>query len=311
VNRLNMKNGYNEYQFTSPEIFNLLSGDNQSKSFDMTFTPTVNQNYDDTLNLKVSINGCDFLLPVALRGTALAGDTLLIYTKDMFDIEPNIDQFRIPIYGKLKSADAGVDKSASVTISNLDIDFNKTIYFPMSITNGSFTRRETDGASTLLSINMDNSVTVNSTDEVILTELVGPTMLGNKKENLFHLNATPSLVDSTGISTIIATSSFFNLKVCTEGGDRLLEYTDGFNFTLIKSFESIVIDAHLVEPGLHKVRLMNMTGKTELIEEIVRLNSDKNDYSIEYDTSNLSSGVYYVLFETPARYKTHKLIIIK
>lgn len=311
VNRLNMKNGYNEYQFTSPEIFNLLSGDNQSKSFDITFTPTVNQNYDDTLNLKVSINGCDFLLPVALRGTALAGDTLLIYTKDMFDIEPNIDQFRIPIYGKLKSADAGVDKSASVTISNLDIDFNKTIYFPMSITNGSFTRRETDGASTLLSINMDNSVTVNSTDEVILTELVGPTMLGNKKENLFHLNATPSLEDSTGISTIIATSSFFNLKVCTEGGDRLLEYTDGFNFTLIKSFESIVIDAHLVEPGLHKVRIMNMTGKTELIEEIVRLNSDKNDYSIEYDTSNLSSGVYYVLFETPARYKTHKLIIIK
>ncbi len=311
VNRLNMKNGYNEYQFTSPNILTLNSGDTQPKSFDITFTPTNSQNYDDTLNLKVSINGCDFLLPVSLRGTALAGDTLLIYTKDMLDVEPNIDQFRIPIYGKLKSADVGIDKSASVTISKLDIDFNKTIYFPMTITNGDFTRRETDGASTLLSISMDNPVIVSSTDEIILTELVGPTMLGNKKDNLFHLNATPTITDSTGISTIVATSSFFNLKVCSEGGDRLLEYTDGFNFTLLKSFESIIIDAHLVEPGMHRVRLMNMTGKTELIKEIVRANNDENDYTIEYNTSHLSSGVYYILFETPARYKTHKLIIIK
>jgi len=309
--RSNMKKGFNEYQFNSPDSLFLIGGDNQPKSFDIVFNPTINQNYDDTLDVKVSINGCEFFMPLAIKGTALAGDTLLIYTKDMIGVEPDIDNYRIPIYGKLKSADIGIDKTASIEISNLDIDFNKTIFFPMTITNGTFTKRETDGASTLLSISMDNPVTVNSTDEVILTELVGPTMLGNVKDNLFHLNATPSITDSTGISTIIATSSFFNLTVCSEGGDRLLEYTDGFNFTLIKSFESFVIDAHLVEPGLHRVRIMNMTGKTELIEEIVRLNSDKNDYSIEYDTSNLSSGVYYVLFETPARYKTHKLIIIK
>jgi hypothetical protein len=311
IDRANMKFGHNEYQFNSPTSMFFNAGNTQPQSFDITFTPTINKNYDDTLDVKVTINGCEFFIPVAIKGTALAGDTLLIYTKDMLSVEPDIDNFRIPIYGKLKSADAGVDKSASIEISNLDIDFNKTIYFPMTITNGTFTKRETDAASTLLSISMDNPVTVNSTDEVVLTELVGPTMLGNKKDNLFHLNATPSITDSTGISTIIATSSFLNLTVCSEGGDRLLEYTDGFDFTLIKSFEALTIDAHLVEPGLHRIQLMNMTGKTELIEEIVRTNSDENDYSIDYDTSLLSSGVYYILFETPARYKTHKLIIIK
>lgn len=309
--RSNMKFGFNEYQFTSPDSLFLISGDNQPKTFDMVFTPTTNKNYDDTLDVIVSINGCDFKMPIAIKGTSLAGDTLLIYTKDMIEVEPNIDQYRIPIYGKLISADAGVDKSANVTISNLDIDFNKTIFFPMTITNGAYTRRETDVASTLLSIKMDKPVTVSSTDEVILTELVGPTMLGNKKDNLFHLNSTPALSDSTGISTIIATSSFFNLKVCPEGGDRLLEYTKGFNYSLANTFQSITIEAHLVEPGLHRVRLMDMTGKTELIKEIDRSNSDGNDYSIAYDISHLSSGVYYILFETPARYKTHKLIIIK
>lgn len=307
--RSNMKFGFNEYQFTSPDSLFLISGDNQPKTFDMVFTPTTNKNYDDTLDVKVSINGCDFKIPIAIKGTSMAGDTLLIYTKDMIEVEPNIDQYRIPIYAKLISADAGVDKSANITISNLDIDFNKTIYFPMTITNGAYTRRETDVASTLLSITMDKPVTVSSTDEVILTELVGPTMLGNKKDNLFHLNSTPSLMDSTGISTIIATSSFFNLKVCPEGGDRLLEYTKGFDYSLANTFQSITIEAHLVEPGLHRVRLMDMTGKTELIKEIDRTNNDGNDYSIAYDISHLSSGVYYILFETPARYKTHKLII--
>ncbi|MFA7326496.1 MAG: choice-of-anchor D domain-containing protein [Candidatus Kapaibacterium sp.] len=311
VDRLNMVFGYSDYQFNSPDSLFLLGGDLQPKTFDIVFTPTNNQNFDDTLNLKVSINGCDFLIPVALRGVTTVGDTLLIYTKDMLELEPNIDRYRIPIYGKLISSNAGVEKSANITISNLDIDFNKTIFFPMTITNGTFTRRETDAASTLLSINMENAVAVNTSDEVILTELVGPTMLGDKKDNLFHLSATPSLLDSTGISTIIATSSFFNLKVCSEGGDRLLEYTQGFNYTLINSLQSIVIEAHLVEPGVHRVRLMDMTGKTELVKEIVRTNNDGNDYSIEYDTSHLSSGVYYILFETPARYKTHKLIIIK
>lgn len=311
ISRPNLKVGYNEFQFDSPDSMFFNAGDNQRETLDIVFTPTNNQIYDDTLNVKVSINGCDFFIPVAIRGATMAGDTLLIYTKDMLEVEPNIDQYRIPIYGKLQTSDAGADRTANVTITNLDIDFNKTIYFPMTITNGTFTRRETDAASTLLSINMEKAVTVNSTNEVILTELVGPTMLGNTKENLFHLSATPALKDSTGISTIIATSSFFNLTVCSEGGDRLLEYTKGFNYVLIKGFQSITIDAHLVEPGVHRVRLMDMTGKTELIEEIVRTNNEGNDYSIDYDTSHLSSGVYYILFETPARYKTHKLIIIK
>lgn len=311
INRSNMFKGFNEYQFTSPNSLFLSGGDKQPKNFDIVFTPTINQNYDDTLDIQISINGCDFFMPVAIRGSTTSGDTLLIYTKDMQGVDPGIDNFRIPIYGKLKSSDVGIEKSASITISNLDIDFNKTIFFPLNITNGTFTRRETDVASTLLSISMQNPVTVNSTDEVILTELVGPTMLGNKKDNLFHLNATPSITDSTGISTIIATSSFFNLAVCSEGGDRLLEYTKGFNYSLINTLQSITIDAHLVEPGMHSVRLMSMTGKTELIKEIDRTNNDNNDYSIEYDTSHLSSGVYYILFETPARYKTHKLIIIK
>ena len=311
IDRANMKYGYNEFQFNSPTIMFFNAGNTNPMSFDVTFEPTANRDYNDTINVKVTINGCDFMMPISLLGSTLAGDTLFIYTKDMLNVEPNISRFRIPIYGKLKSANEGIDKSANVNISNLDIDFNKTIFFPMTITNGSFTKRLTDGGSTLLSIKMENAVTVNSTNEVILTELIGPTMLGNEKDNLFHLNATPSLLDSTGISAIIATSSFFNLTVCSEGGDRLLEYTKGFDFSLFNSLDKFTIKAQLVEPGTHNIRLMDMTGKTELIKSIVRADSDRIDYSIDYDTSNLSSGVYYVLIETPARFKTHKLIIIK
>jgi hypothetical protein len=74
--------------------------------------------------------------------------------------------------------------------------------------------------------------------------------------------------------------------------------------------EEIQIKANLVEPGYHKIELVSLTGKSEIIAEINRTKGDRNEYSINYDVSSLSSGVYYVTFKTPSRFKTKKLIII-
>lgn len=311
IDRANLVIPYNEYQFISPNNILLAVGDNFPKDFDIDFTPTLTQNYDDTLQLYITIPGCDYNVPILINGSGAEGDTLLIYTKKMDDIAPDIDNFHIPIYAILKSKDKAIDKSIPVKINQLDIDFNKTVFFPKNITNGSFIYRKTDPALSLLQIDMQTPVNVSNKEETILTELIGPTMLGNSKENLIHLGATPAISDSTGISKIIAQSGFLNLTICEQGGQRLLEHTDGFDYTLFNANGLLQIKANLVEPGVHKVKLMNIAGSTEVITEINRTKNDQNEYNIEFDTNHLSSGIYYVLFETPSRFRTKKLIIIK
>ncbi|TNE34307.1 choice-of-anchor D domain-containing protein [bacterium] len=311
IDRANLVIPYNEYQFISPNSLLLAVGDNIPKSFDIEFTPTQSQNYDDTLQLYITIPGCDYNVPLLIFGSGAEGDTLLIYVKKMDEVAPDIDNFHIPIYAILKSKDNTKDKTMSVKISNLDIDFNKTVFFPKTITNGTYITRKTDPALSLIQIDMQTPVVVSNKKETILTELVGPTMLGNSKENLIHLGSTPALSDSAGLSKIISQSGYLNLTICEEGGQRLLEHTDGFDYTLFNTNGHLQINANLVEPGEHKVKLMNIAGSTDLIADINRTKNDKNEYTIDYDTNQLSSGVYFVIFETPTRFKTKKLVIIK
>lgn len=309
IDRANLVIPYFEYQFVSPNDIQLNIGDKKTKIFNIDFIPTVNQSYLDTLQLFITISGCEYNVPLVLNGSASEGDTLFIYAKIMNNVEPNIDNFHIPIYATLKSKDTAT-KTIPVQLSQLDIDFNKTVFFPMSLTNGSFITRMTDPALSILQIKMQTPVNVTNKGETILTELVGPTMLGNTKDNLIHLGSTPSITDSTGISKILAQSGNLNLTICEEGGQRLLEHTNGFNYSLLKANGMIQIKANLVEPGVHKIKLINLTGKSILIDEINRSKNDKNEYLIDFDTSELNSGVYYIVFETPSRFKTEKLIII-
>lgn len=310
IDRLNLAPAYTEYQFISPNKFTLNLA-NPSQVVNITFTPTVSQNYDATLDLQVSVPLCDYEVPLELRGAVGAGDTLLVYVKDFLEVEPNQNNFRIPIYGKLMSQDKTTSSTKQIEISKLDINFNKTVYFPMTLSNGTYVSRTTDAELSKISIKMDTPVTMTTEEEIILTEMIGTTMLGNKKDNLIQVSSSLTLADETGIAEKQVHGGLFNLTICEEGGERLLEHTDGFNYTFFNTLNGIEIQANLVEPGYHKVSLVNSTGQTQLEKEISRFKDDNNQYIINFDSSDLSSGVYYIVFETPARFKTQKIIIIR
>lgn len=311
IDRLNLAPAFTEYQFISPNQFTLNSA-NPSRVVDITFTPTVSQNYDATLDLQVSVLSlCDYKVPLEFRGGVGAGDTLLVYVKDYLEVEPNQNDFRIPIYGKLMSQDKTTSSTKQIEISKLDISFNKTVYFPMTLTNGTYISRTTDVDLSKISLKMDSPVTMTSEEEIILTEMIGTTMLGNKKDNLIQVSSSITLADETGIAEKQVHGGLFNLTICEEGGERLLEHIDGFNYTFFNSISGIEIQVNLVEPGYHKVSIVNSTGQIQLEKEISRIKDDNNQYIINFNSSDLSSGVYYIVFETPARFKTQKIIIIR
>jgi hypothetical protein len=268
-------------------------------------------NFDAVLNVEVSLeNGCSYIVPVNLLANATEGDTLYVYAKDMLEVEPNIDNFKIPIYGRISNIANEDGKNVDARITRMNISFNKTVFFPMSVTNGSLKSMITNPSLTTIEIDMESSVNVTE-DEILLTELVGATLLGNEKDNLIIIESSVETQDSIGISQIRGNNSFFNLTICQEGGDRLLEYKDGLDYDLRQINGKISIDATLIESGKHTFSIMDMTGKKTLISEIERTRDSDSEISLEYDISNLTSGVYYIMLETPARIKTEKIVIVK
>jgi len=311
IDNINFTPNYTEYSFISPNQMTINSTGTTDDNFNMDFTPSVIGNYDAILNVQVSLeNGCTYFAPINLLADATEGDTLYVYAKDMLEVEPNIDDFKLPIYGRISNIANEDGKNVDARITKMIVRFNKTVFFPMSVTNGSLKSMKTDQTFTTVELDMETPVNVTE-DEVILTELVGATLLGNEKENLVIVESSVETQDSIGISQITGNRSFFNLTICQEGGDRLLEYKNGLNYDLQQINGKISIEATLIESGKHTFSIMDMTGKKTLISEIERTRDSDSEISLEYDISNLTSGVYYIMLETPARIKTEKIVIVK
>ncbi len=311
ANDINLDPNRVEFEFGSPYFITLNSNSNDNESFNINFSPTIVRDYGAIFDLKVTLeNGCTYFVPFNLLASGTEGDTLYVYAKDMLEVDPNIDDFKIPIYGRISNIANEQGKTVEVQIEKLNMSFNKTVFFPLSLTNGSLNSMTTDPALSSIEIDMDSPVSV-SEDEVLLTELVGATLLGNQKENLIFISNSIELQDSSGISQIIPNGALFNLKVCEEGGDRLLEYRQELSYDIQPINGKLSINATFIESGKHKISIMDMTGKKRLITEFYRDSNDNNKISLEYDTSDFSSGVYYILIETPARLKIEKIVIVK
>ena len=318
ANDINLDPNRPEFQFGSPYIITLNSNTNNDENFDITFSPQDVIDYGTIFDLKVTLeNGCTYFVPFDMLASGTEGDTLYLSSDD-FDgiepnneVEPNIDNFKIPIYGNISNIANEQNKTAEVQIKKLIMRFNKTIFFPMSVTNGSLLSLKTDQPEfTTIEIDMDSPVPV-SEDKVLLTEIEGATLLGNQKDNIIVMESSVELQDSSGISQIRTKNFNFNLTVCQEGGDRLLEYTQELTYDIQPINGKLAINATFIEPGMHKISIMDMTGKKRLISEFYRNKGDENNISIEYNLSEFTSGVYYILIETPARFKTEKIVIVK
>ncbi|MFN3196624.1 MAG: choice-of-anchor D domain-containing protein [Chlorobiota bacterium] len=311
ANDINLDPNAPEFQFGSPYFITLNSNNNNDESFDITFSPQAVRDYGTIFDLKVTLeNGCTYFVPFDMLASGTEGDTLYVYSKDMLEVDPNIDNYKIPIYGRISNIANEQDKTVDVQLKRLRMSFNKTVYFPMSLTNGSLLSLTTDPVLTTIELDMDSPVSI-SENESILTEIEGATLLGNEKENLIIIESSIEIQDSSGVSHILTNNSFFNLTVCQEGGDRLLEYMDELSYDIQPINGKLSISATFIEPGMHKISIMDMAGKKRLVKEFYRNKGDENKMSIQYDISEYSTGIYYVLIETPARFKTEKIVIVK
>jgi hypothetical protein len=225
--------------------------------------------------------------------------------------DPHTLGYRLPIRIDIP-AQAGLENFPCVPDSmTLELEFNASLFFPRSSSRGAITRNEVIGGRRIVAILFDPSTQIDTS--AILTELVGDVMLGDSV-------STPLLVRSMRFSGIVNSDSVNGLftltPICRQGGDRLLDFGDGFGLTKIAPNPSggqVVVEVRTVELGATQLAVYSAGGAQVFTTEWTAEQSAETGGELRQIAlpSDLPGGMYQVVLLTPARRDVKTLIITK
>ncbi len=193
----------------------------------------------------------------------------------------------------------------------VDISFNATLIEPAGNTpEGTVTGT---GKSAVRTIRIDDLPIVTGTGEQTLKSYKFRAMLGNAETTEIVLS--DPAVKNGQVSFDIDTAMFELEGICRKGNTiRLLDpYANtnaGFNSIVPNPVErSAEIEYTLVEPGYTSIWLVNTLG--EKVRKITAGNMEPDTYNFTMETSDLNSGLYMIILQTPTDKFSRTLQILK
>ena len=187
---------------------------------------------------------------------------------------------------------------------DVSIEYNSTLLYPNDITTAIID--SVTSSVTITGINVNNKP---SEPIFSFNCTVG---LGNAPDCILKISDVITIDANADIGLIHG--NFKLLNICQEGGTRLINPL-GEQSGIIDMFPNpannkINIKINLIEEGRTELLIFNSIG--EIVETI--LSEDVNQYNTrEYNTniSNLSSGLYFIVFKTKTYRQTEQLMIIR
>ena len=189
------------------------------------------------------------------------------------------------------------------------LEFNAAVFIPRKLS--------TEG--NVLSSNIDNSgnrifeftatnLQISDSDS-ILTEIIGDAILGDVETTPMVLTDF-KIIPDTIFAPIFPENGEFRLKICKEGGDRLLYRGSPIAMYVNPNpaGDEINIRGNVLEAGIHTIELMDVNGKSKILET---WNSDySKEFDFTVDISGYSTGMYYVVLRTPVRISVVPVFIV-
>ncbi len=175
--------------------------------------------------------------------------------------------------------------------------------------------------STLLLPNGENKGSLAGMDRAIEFTLSIPDSDGTAywlscTAGLGNAVSTPLVVENTrfqGVSIpVTEIPGRFTLRVCQEGGARLINIGD--TLRLFQNFPNpfnprTTIGFSLIEPGFARLYIVDPLGRKVAI--LAERYFDKGKHEIFFDASNLSSGRYYYVLQSPAGTLVRSMDVLK
>jgi hypothetical protein len=137
--------------------------------------------------------------------------------------------------------------------------------------------------------------------------------LGNAIQSPIEISAAE--ITSGGMAALNLDTKTFTLDgVCEEGGNlrlfTLSEIEPSITLNQNPVSEKIDLTANTIETGVHKVTLFDMVGNAIELDRR-SISTSGQSYTIEYETSNLQSGMYIVIYDTPTQSFNESIMIVK
>jgi len=267
------------------------------------FAPTNIQYYLDTLEFEI-ILPCNEIRRVILKGEGIPALAARVWLPYML-LDPKARDVKIPVYMRLDESGTDVN-DISITAK---LTFNSSVFIPRRITgNGNLISSMVDGVGNRIIEFSAQNLQISDTDS-ILTEIVGDALL-------WDIESTPlvmsdfKITPDTIFAPIYPENGELRLKICKEGGDRLLYRGKAINLFANPNpvSSNLIIKGNLLESGLHSIELMDISGKANIIWE---WNSENDkEFEFNFDVRMLSSGMYYLVLRTPERVSVVPVFIV-
>ncbi|MES2765212.1 MAG: T9SS type A sorting domain-containing protein [Bacteroidota bacterium] len=138
--------------------------------------------------------------------------------------------------------------------------------------------------------------------------------LGDRTETALELLSFNWLNDAGEIlnyNTELQDGVFTILGICAEGGERLYDINGQAQMMSVAPHPAngvVIINFETIERGETRLMLTDVLGQQTVLKSG---NFEKGNYSFEFDTENLASGIYMLTMQTPTQIFTQQVIIHK
>lgn len=298
----------NSAEFTLlPNPIGSVINPSNSLVFNVRFSPTASIDYTDGFAVIAEyISSCFDTTEAELKGRGIPPVDTRFIIGSRQDIDPTDYNLNIPIKAFITGGTATVQDLEFTA----EISFNASLYALRTIQGASILSDKIISETRYVEFNV-KGLTLNNDSVTILT-LSGRPMLGNIDRTSISWESF-RWKDSLAFGVTDTVPGELSIKICREGGDRLLNagLPLGLSIAPNPADDQIEISLNILEIGLHKIEIYNSISDRALIwEEYVGLN-DNRELRLNYDLSGLSSGVYFVVLNSPTERIVKTLIISK
>jgi hypothetical protein len=219
-----------------------------------------------------------------------------IWATEHKNIDPVSRNYRIPIY--IKS-----DENTSETkIEKLVIEVDRNIFYPRRIEPNTV-EMSRNFIDSIIEMTFEN-ITVpalSANEPKILFTVRGDIILGKDSSEIkidtVIFSETSTFIDYT------TENGFITVKVCEEGGDRFLtltifDYSPSISVKNITVTEMLEVHCKTIERGSYSLEIVDLQGSSITVHTWTVAGGSRI-FDFEIDVSNLASGSYFVVMNTP------------
>lgn len=191
---------------------------------------------------------------------------------------------------------------AKLSSMNLELEFNKTILFPLMV-------------DEIIGVELDKSIVRNelempSVNVGIDTVLFkGIIILGNVEQDSIRVNDI--WFDSGLFSVNISNGTIRVSDICDEGGKRLFSATEFLYLSQPSpnpATGELKLSFGLIESGDTKLYIVDTNGN--VVKTLIDSNLEVGKYKYSFDIENIPTGLYMYVLETPNQMRSGKLQIM-